>query len=91
MPSKPAQRPSMQSMVRSSRVMPRVGAAARIAHFGGSFEPAVVLSVLEDGRRLEVRGESGELFEFVLSPATARFVSAERAHGPRLELLTPDA
>jgi hypothetical protein len=67
--------------------MPRVGAQARIAHFGGSFERAVVLSVLEDGRRLQVRGETGEVFEFVLSPATARFVSAARAHGPRLELV----
>ena len=32
-------------------------------------------------------GESGETLEFVLSPATARFVSASSAHGPRLELL----
>jgi len=50
-----------------------------------------VLVVSEQGRRVEVRGESGELYEFVLSPATARFVSAEQAHGPRLELLDPDA
>jgi len=27
------------------------------------------------------------VLEFVLSPATARFVSAASAHGPRLELL----
>jgi len=33
-----------------------------------------------------VRGEQGELLEFALSPATARFVSAGGAHGPRLEL-----
>ena len=71
--------------------MPRVGSQARIAHFGGSFETAVVVAVHDHGRRLQARGESGELFEFVLSPATARFVSAERAHGPRLELLEPDA
>jgi hypothetical protein len=64
-----------------------VGARVRIAHFGGGFEPGVVLAVHDDGRRLQVRGEEGELLEFVLSPATARFVSAHSAHGPRLELL----
>ena len=41
----------------------------------------------EDGRRLQVRGEGGEVLEFVLNPATARFVAAGGAHGPRLELL----
>jgi hypothetical protein len=67
--------------------MPRVGARARIAHFGGGFELGIVLAVYEDGRRLQVRGETGEVLEFVLSPATARFVHAGTAHGPRLELL----
>jgi len=71
--------------------MPRVGAHARIAHFGGGFESGVVVAVSEDGRRLGVRGESGEVLEFVLSPATARFVSADSAHGPRLELLGENA
>jgi hypothetical protein len=70
-----------------SRPVPRVGARARIAHFGGSFEAGVVLAVREDGRRLQVRSEGGDVIEFVLSPATARFVSAETTHGPRLELL----
>jgi hypothetical protein len=70
-----------------SRPVPRVGARARIAHFGGGFELGTVLAVHEDGRRLEVRGETGEVLEFVLSPATARFVQAGTAHGPRLELL----
>jgi hypothetical protein len=46
-----------------------------------------VLAVHERGRRLEVRGEDGERLEFVLSPASARFVSASSPHGPRLELL----
>jgi hypothetical protein len=67
--------------------MPRVGARARIVHFGGSFEQGTVLAVHEQGRRLEVRGEGGEVLEFVLSRATARFVSAASSHGPRLELL----
>ncbi len=74
-------------MLGPSRQLPRVGSAARIVHFGGSFEPGIVLAVHEQGRRLEVRGEGGELLEFVLSPATARFVSAQSTHGPRLELL----
>jgi hypothetical protein len=70
-----------------SRPLPRAGDRARIAHFGGGFEPATVLAVHEQGRRLEVRGEGGEVLEFVLSPATARFFLAGSAHGPRLELL----
>jgi hypothetical protein len=69
--------------------MPRIGARARILHFGGGFELGTVVAVREQGRRLEVRCESGEALEFVLSPATARFVSAASAHGPRLELLGP--
>jgi hypothetical protein len=56
-------------------------------HFGGGFESGVVLAVHDSGRRVQVRGEEGEVREFVLSPATARFVSADSAHGPRLELL----
>lgn len=67
--------------------MPRVGARARVAHFGGGFEPAVILTVHDDGRRLEVRCEGGEMLEFALSPATARFVAAGSSHGARLELL----
>ena len=74
-------------MLGPSRPLPRVGARARIAHFGGGFESGIVLAVHEDGRCLEVRGEAGEVLVFVLNPATARFVSAESASGPRLELL----
>jgi hypothetical protein len=74
-------------MLSPSRPLPRVGAPARIAHFGGSFEQGTVLAVHEEGRRLEVRGEAGDVREFVLSPATARFVDASSPHGPRLELL----
>jgi hypothetical protein len=70
-----------------SRPVPRVGSRARIAHFGGGFELGTVLAVHDHGRRLEVRGEGGEVLEFVLSPATARFVSAASGQGPRLELL----
>jgi hypothetical protein len=70
-----------------TRPLPRPGSRARIAHFGGGFEPARVLAVHDEGRRLRVRGESGIELEFVLSPATARFVAAGDPGGPRLELL----
>ena len=69
-----------------SRPVPRVGEAARVTHFGGGSERAVIVRVEEDGRGLQVRTESGELLDFTLSPATARFATAE-AGGPRLELL----
>ena len=74
-------------MLGPTRPVPRVGARARITHFGGTSEAAVVLAVEDDGRRVSVRGASGEVLEFVLSPATARFVPAHGADGPRLELL----
>lgn len=64
-----------------------MGARARIAHFGGGFELGIVVTVHEEGRRVRVRGQDGEVYEFVLSPATARFVAAGVAHGPRLELI----
>ncbi len=74
-------------MLNPSRPLPKLDARARVAHFGGGFEAAIVVEISQDGRRLRVRCESGELLDFVLSPATARFVSAEGSHGPRLELL----
>jgi hypothetical protein len=74
-------------MLGPSRPVPRVGVRARIAHFGGTFELGTVVAIADEGRRVSVRGESGDTLEFVLSPATARFVAAGVAHGPRLELL----
>jgi hypothetical protein len=64
-----------------------VGAQARILYFGGVVETAVVVAVHDDGRRLEVRAEGGEVLEFVLSRATARFVAVGGGQGPRLELV----
>jgi hypothetical protein len=71
--------------------MPRVGTRARIAHFGGGYELCTVVAVRDQGRRLEVRDESGATLEFVLNPATARFLAADSAQGERLELLDADA
>ena len=58
----------------------------RIARFGGAYEPATIVAVEEEGRRLRVRGDGGELLEFVLNRATARFLAAGASGGPRLEL-----
>lgn len=77
-------------MLGPSRPVPHVGASARIKHFGGGAELGVVVAVHDEGARLSVEGEDGELYEFVLSPKNARFVSAGDAHGPRLELLGRD-
>ncbi|HST54757.1 MAG TPA: hypothetical protein VLJ42_02540 [Solirubrobacteraceae bacterium] len=74
-------------MLGPSKPLPRVGARARVAHFGGSFELGTVVAVDDGGRRVQVRAESSELLEFVLSAATAKFVEAGVAHGSRLELL----
>ncbi|HEX3391190.1 MAG TPA: hypothetical protein VHS55_01370 [Solirubrobacteraceae bacterium] len=74
-------------MLGPTRPQPRVGVAARIKHFGGGAEIGAVVSIEDEGRRLRVRGEDGEEHEFVLSPKSARFVSADDPHGPRLELL----
>jgi hypothetical protein len=71
--------------------MPRVGARGRIVHFGGGVEQVVVVGVREEGRRVDVRDEAGQVLEFALSPATARFVPAGDARGPRLELDTTPA
>jgi len=71
-----------------SRPMPRIGAPARIAHFGGGFEPATVLAVHDEGRRLQVRADAGGATrEFMLNAATATFREGGSAHGDRLELL----
>jgi phage gp45-like len=77
----------MLGVLGPSRPVPRVGASARITYFGGGTEHGVVIGVHDEGRRLEVRGESGETIEFVLSPATAKFVVAGAARTERLELL----
>ncbi|HEY2718118.1 MAG TPA: hypothetical protein VGI52_00705, partial [Solirubrobacteraceae bacterium] len=71
-------------MLGPSRPLPSVGARAQITHFGGGRERATVIAVHDAGRRLLVRTVGGETYEFVLSPATARFVSADSAQGPRL-------
>lgn len=75
------------TMLGPTRPLPRVGMPVRIKHFGGSVEQGTVVAVNDDGARLSVEGEDGESYEFLLSPSSACFVSADNAHGPRLELL----
>lgn len=70
-----------------SRPLPRLGAPARILHFGGGAAAAVITRVAEEGRLVEVRAEDGSLHEFRLNRATARFTSSRSAQGERLELL----
>jgi hypothetical protein len=67
--------------------LPRVGTRARLGHFGGSWENAVVTAVGEQGRRLVVTSEHGETLEFALSPATAKWVAPGAHRGVRLELV----
>jgi hypothetical protein len=74
-------------MLGPTRPVPRVGAKARIAHFGGGYESGTVVAVRDDGRHVDVLCEGVETLQFVLSPATARFVSVASGQGPRLELL----
>jgi hypothetical protein len=81
------QRSRMLRVLGPTRPLPRIGAAARVAHFGGGVEVATITAVRDDGRRLEVRLRDGERLEFELSPATARFVASDRHGGPRLELV----
>ena len=73
-------------MLGPSRPLPRVGARVRIARFGGAYEPATIVAVEDEGRRVRVRGDSGELLDFVLNRASARFLAAGDAGGPRLDL-----
>jgi hypothetical protein len=67
-----------------------VGGRVRIFHFGGGFERATISSIEDGGRRLLVAGEGGSSREFVLNPATARYLGAGSATGERLELLGDD-
>jgi hypothetical protein len=65
------------------RRTPRVGDRVRIVHLA-AWEEGTVLAVHDGGRRVEVCGEEeGVTHEFVLSHATARFVSGG-SYGPRL-------
>lgn len=73
-------------MLGPSRPLPGVGQRVRIARFGGGYEPATIVEVEDEGRRLRVRDESGELLDFVLNRASARFLAEGEAGGPRLEL-----
>jgi hypothetical protein len=62
----------------------------RIFHFGGGSELATIAAIEDGGRRLLLAGAGGEAREFVLNPATARYLGAGSATGERLELLGED-
>ena len=80
--------PSIERVLGPTRPLPRVGAprahrALRRRLRGGARSSRCATT--DGGSRS--RGEGGEVLEFVLNPATARFVSAAQRTGPRLELL----
>jgi hypothetical protein len=56
-----------------------------VCFFGGVVHGATIAEVAGDGRTLVVVTVHGERLAFELSGATARFVLAGDAHGPRLE------
>ena len=62
----------------------------RILHFGGGFERGTISAIEDGGRRLLIAGDGGCSCEFVLNPATARYLGAGSATGERLELLGDD-
>jgi len=76
----------MRAVSSPSRRPPTVGQSARVRFFGGEVHAATIIEVAADGRSLVAETRSGERLAFALSGATARFVLAGDAHGPRLEL-----
>ncbi len=74
-------------MLGPSKPVPRLGAPAVIAHFGGRAEIVTIVGIEDGGRRLVVGGADGARREFTLRRATAAFVAAGEQHAPRLRLL----
>ena len=58
------------------RRLPRVGAEVTVAYLGTSV-PGVIVRVEDEGRRLSVATEDDRTIEFVLNPASARFLGGE--------------
>lgn len=73
-------------MLGPTKPVPRVGAPAVIAHFGGPTEAVTIVGVEDDGRRVVVSAGDGRRQEFTLRRATAAFVLAGEQHAPRLRL-----
>ena len=58
------------------RRLPRVGAEVTVAYLGMSVA-GVIVRVEEEGRRVTVATEDDRTIEFVLNPASARFLGGE--------------
>lgn len=67
----------------SSREQPRVGTRVEIAFLGADV-PGTVEEIHDDGRRLVVLADDGELHLFRLSPITGRFTADGAQTGARL-------
>jgi hypothetical protein len=70
-------------LVCARRRQPRVGTAVTIAQLGRRVRGSVE-EVHDDGRRLTVLTEDGELMEFALSQATGYFTGGGTQSGARL-------
>jgi hypothetical protein len=74
-------------MLGPTKPQPRIGSPAWIRHFGGGAEePATVVEVLEEGRRLIVQDGVGTRHAFTLRRATAAFILEGAQSSPRLRL-----
>jgi hypothetical protein len=63
--------------------MPRVGGQVTVNFLGASV-PGTVRAVFDEGRRLEVSTEQGEILAFALNRATATFTAEGEQTGARL-------
>ena len=71
-----------RSMPVPSRPLPRVGAGARVKHFGGGSEAGVVVAVTTTVTASASAWRGRRAHEFVLSPKNARFVSPRTRMDP---------
>jgi hypothetical protein len=67
--------------------MPQVGAPVRVNFLGATVRGAVH-RVADDGRRLEVATDDGEVLLFALNRATATFTAEGHQTGARLSFET---
>ena len=66
--------------------MPELGGSVLIEYLGSTVH-GTVRDVAEDGRRLEVVTEDGEMLSFELNRATAMFTAGGGQTAPRLRFL----
>ena len=60
--------------IKFPRGLPQVGQDVLLV-YAGSVEPGTIVAVLDDARRLTVRDSKGDVADFTLLPATARYTA----------------